>query len=134
MKRSTGKPRSHCSNCGRPVSATRGGQCSGCYQRRRRGHEAPGPCRVCGEADPRVLKRHRLAEGMLSLCANHSAVAGRRPITLAELMSETTTAGDRRGPERRGRARDRRAPGARRVSSYVPDDCARLSRGRRAAD
>jgi len=52
---------------------------------------------VCGSADRRVLRRHRLGV----LCANHAAVAGRRRLSVAELAAECYPAADRRSGERR---------------------------------
>jgi hypothetical protein len=57
---------------------------------------------VCGIADARVLRRHRLKDGLVVLCANHAAIAGRRGMTLTELRGECCPPGDRRaGSERR---------------------------------
>lgn len=60
------------------------------------------PCAVCGIADLRVLRRHKLRDGFVVLCANHAAIAGRRTLTLTELRGECAPPGDRRaGAERR---------------------------------
>jgi hypothetical protein len=57
---------------------------------------------VCGIADARVLRRHKLKDGLVVLCANHAAIAGRREVTLTELRGECCPPGDRRaGAERR---------------------------------
>lgn len=77
--------------CGRPTDEPRRGLCIACYLRERRGsaftiHAA---CQVCRTADKRVLRWHRLAGGVwVVLCANHSAIAGRRPLELDELRAE----------------------------------------------
>jgi hypothetical protein len=64
------------------------------------------PCAVCGIADVRVLRRHRLRDGFVVLCANHAAIAGRRSLTLTELRGECAPVGDRRsGSERRNNER-----------------------------
>lgn len=69
---------------------------------------------MCAVADRRVLRRHRLAEGLVTLCANHAAVAGRRPLTVEQLRAECYPLGDRRGSSER-RSADRRVPGERRL-------------------
>lgn len=87
-----------CERCGMVAQPRRRGLCFRCYQRERRGHQRHGPCSVCRCADVRVLRRHQLADGWTVLCANHAAIAGRRAITLAELVVES---GDRRRGDRR---------------------------------
>lgn len=74
------------------------------------------PCAVCSIADLRVLRRHKLRDGFVVLCANHAAIAGRRALTLTELRGECAPPGDRRaGAERRQADRRhvdrRRSPG-----------------------
>jgi len=111
MNRSTGnvpRPRRRdgrepvpCSTCGRPTTEPRRGLCMGCRLRVLRGHVASGCCSVCGTTDARVLRRHRLADGLATLCANDAAIAGRRPLTVAELRAEVFPAGDRRQGDRR---------------------------------
>lgn len=125
-----------CLHCGRPTPEPRKGACSACYQRARRGHDHDGACAACGLADARVLRRHQLADGWSTLCANDAAIAGRRPITLAQLRTERFPDGDRRRGDRRGG--DRRDLQVRRVrvdlERLVADDDARASGGRRASD
>jgi hypothetical protein len=99
--------------CGRVTTSPRLGLCFPCYQRRRRGHTTAAACAICPQRDRRVLRRHKLAGGMHTLCANHAAIAGRRPLTLAELEAECFPAGDRRSTDRR--AGDRRTTSPRRV-------------------
>jgi hypothetical protein len=35
-----------------------------------------------------MLRRHRFADGVVVVCANHSAVAGRRPLTWQDFEHE----------------------------------------------
>lgn len=143
-RRRAGAAPAACASCSRPTAEPRGGLCSACYQRTRRGHHvAESACRVCGAADRRTLRRHKLAEGIVTLCANDAAVAGRRTLTLEQLRAEVLPQGDRRGPSRRRQDRrgsegvrerrtrldvsrmlddDRRGPGLRRASD--PRDAA----------
>jgi hypothetical protein len=111
-KRGTGDEPVKCEDCSRPTSTPRKGKCWACYFRDYRGHALSGPCSVCGEADRRVLRRHKLADVDTVLCANHAAIAGRRVLTAAELAAECFPAGDRRQTGRR--SGDRRAVSARR--------------------
>lgn len=90
-----------CSACPRTTTEPRKGLCFACYQRDRRGHDRAKACAVCAVGDPRVLRRHKLALGFETLCANHSAIAGRRRITLGELRAECFPSGDRRRTDRR---------------------------------
>ncbi|MCC6665668.1 MAG: hypothetical protein IT375_18075 [Polyangiaceae bacterium] len=77
------------------------------------------PCAVCGIADLRVLRRHKLRDGFVVLCANHAAIAGRRTLTLTELRGECAPPGDRRaGAERR--QSDRRHVERRRAPAPTP--------------
>lgn len=135
MSRVTGNPTA-CLHCGRPTSEPRKGACSACYQRARRGHDHDGACSVCGLADARVLRRHQLADGWTTLCANDAALAGRRPLSLHQLRAERYPDGDRRGADRR--AGDRRDASVRRarvvVERLVGDDDRRERVGRRAVD
>ena len=88
---------------------------------------------MCGIADRRLLRRHKLAEGWAVLCANHAAIAGRRVLSLDALRAEVFPDGDRRQEERR--AAGRRAPVARRqrVDVTLSDDSRGLP-GRRSSD
>ena len=108
--------------CTRPCAPGRD-KCSGCSVRSSRGHLVTGPCAACGQDDQRVLRRHTLAGGPVVLCANDSAIAGRRLLTLDELRSELRPleAGRRTGRDRRARAARRRLPGlgGRRLSGLV---------------
>ena len=110
-----------CAACGRPTTTPRFGLCFGCYQRARRGHTIEGSCAVCGLADKRMVRRHKLADGWTVLCANHAAVAGRRPLKLEQLQAELAPSpGDRRqGTERR--TADRRGHSERRVAVAVDE-------------
>ena len=95
-----------CEACPRKTTTPRKGMCWPCYFRDYRGHHIRGPCALCGEEDPRVLRRHVFSDGDSVLCANHAAIAGRRKMTLPELQAECYPPGDRR---QRGRRRyDRR--------------------------
>jgi hypothetical protein len=104
-----------CCDCHRsiPPSVSRA-RCPQCAVRAARAPDGP-PCAVCGLADPRVLRMHRLAEGLRSLCANHAAIAGRlqaatvggRPVSLDALTEVSFPPGDRRRSDRR--TIDRRA-------------------------
>ena len=85
-----------CVSCGRPTDRPRRGRCPACYRRAQRGHAVAKPCAVCGIADLRVLRRHKLRDGFVVLCANHAAIAGRRTLTLTELRGECAPPGDRR--------------------------------------
>ena len=123
-----------CSSCGRPAPEPRKGLCFGCYMRSRRGHETGLACECCGVTDRRVLRRHALDE-LRTLCANCSAVAGRRALSLDELRCEVFPPGDRRGPGRR--TGDRRAPVDRRQRvevEHLLSDADRRGSGRRTGD
>lgn len=106
------KPPKPCVLCKRPTKEPRKGMCFGCYLRDKRGHSVTGPCSACGVGDQRVLKRHRLSDGQTVLCANCSAIAGRRAVTLevlrGELGSGRRMGSERRGPDRRGIERRQR--------------------------
>ncbi len=74
---------------------------------------APG----CGVAHPRLLRRVQFRDGaLLVLCANHAALAGRRPLDAAALLAELALPpGDRRQRrERRGQL-ERRETAERRL-------------------
>ncbi len=91
----------------------------GCYLRERRGHTTSGACEACGIADARVLRRHRLSEGFVTLCANDSAIAGRTAVSFASLAKVFPSI-ERRRDERRSsahRAADDRRAGERRNSA-----------------
>ena len=118
----------------RPAPEPRKGLCFGCYMRSRRGHETGPACECCGVTDRRVLRRHALDE-LRTLCANCSAVAGRRALSLDELRCEVFPPGDRRGPGRR--TGDRRAPVDRRQRvevEHLLSDADRRGSGRRTGD
>lgn len=71
-------------------------------------------CEVCSLADPRVLVRRRMPVevndtlGWRTLCANCDVIAGKRPLTLAQLTAEVRPTGDRRITAGRTGAGDRR--------------------------
>lgn len=50
------------------------------------GETCRAPC--CDVSDPRMLRRHRFADGIVVVCANHSAVAGRRPLAWSDFAAE----------------------------------------------
>jgi hypothetical protein len=78
-----------CASCPRLLTAGR--VCGACRLRKCRGSTVEGAaCRVpgCDAADPRVLRRHRFDEGVRVLCANHDALAGRRPRGWAAFLDE----------------------------------------------
>lgn len=77
-----------CSFCPRMTATLRAGKCPVCAVRASRGRLFTDPCAACGASDPRVLRRHTLADGPAVVCANCSAIAGRRPLALAELRAE----------------------------------------------
>ena len=113
MRRSTGNETARqCLACARPTTEPRKGLCFACYQRQGRGHETALECACCGVKDRRVLRRHRLGEDWSTLCANCSAIAGKRPLTLEVLKAEVFPVGDRRSAGRR--ICDRRVPAERR--------------------
>ncbi len=130
MSRFTGN---RCQICGKPTDKPRRGLCFACYQRQRRGHQLAGPCAICGLEDKRLLRRHQLADGLVVLCANHAALAGRRQLSLDELAAECHPPGDRRSADRR--RGDRRNHIERRQhwdAGWTLQD--RRQHGRRAAD
>ena len=88
MRRRSNAPPVACVRCTRQTEEPRRGLCFACYQRERRGHDVSDACAVCETRDARVLRRHALVCGPSTLCANHSAIAGRRALTLDELRSE----------------------------------------------
>lgn len=123
-----------CRRCPTLTTRLRKGMCYRCYLRSWRGHQTEGPCRVCGLEDVRMLRRQTLGDGMAVLCANHAAVAGRRPITLAELAAECFAPADRRAADRRtGDRRDSRERRREIEVEWLLEGDRRQS-GRRAAD
>ena len=69
------------------------GTCVGCRVRRARGSGIDGErCAVgsCGIDQPRVLRWHAFRDETLPLCANHSALAGRRPLNAADFLAEAS--------------------------------------------
>ncbi len=84
-------------------------------------------CAACGFGDLRALRRVRLADGPVTLCENHAAIARGRELTLAALVTAARPPGERRRAERR-----RSAP--RRVAArqlLVPGTDRRAPRERR---
>jgi hypothetical protein len=84
-----------------------------------------------------MLRRHKVAPppGVVfkppaplwiyeTLCGNHSAVAGRRMLTLEELRAECFPPGDRRARDRR--LADRRTPAERRADRVSLENVHRL--------
>ena len=63
-----------------------------------------------------MLRRHKLTDGAVVLCANHAAVAGRRKLALAELKAECLPAEQDRRKVLDRRRSDRRQPADRRQS------------------
>ena len=80
-----------CSKCPRLI--TKGRTCGACRIRDCRGSIVEGAaCRApeCDESDPRVLRRHRFTDGIAILCANHDAIAGRKPRDFGSFVREVT--------------------------------------------
>jgi len=77
-----------------------------------------------------VLRRHKLRDGFVVLCANHAAIAGRRTLSLTELRGECVPPGDRRGGIER-RQTDRRHTDRRRTSGTPPGGVERRGGERR---
>jgi hypothetical protein len=68
-----------------------GRRCPACRVRKCRGSIIDGEtCGVpsCGIAHPRVLRWHRFTDETVALCANHAALAGRRPIEWQAFQAE----------------------------------------------
>jgi hypothetical protein len=83
-----GEPRT-CRVCGRPVDPSEKRHVhQACAIRLSRGTLLGPSCAACNTTDPRVLRLVRLADGKVTLCANHAAIAGRRPITIDALRAE----------------------------------------------
>lgn len=75
-----------CETCDRP---SKDRECVGCRVRRSRGATIAGEqCAACGVDHPAVLRWHRFADGQQVLCANHSALAGRRRLTFEAFAAE----------------------------------------------
>lgn len=91
------------------------GRAIACRLRKLRGTELREPCRVCGVADRRVLRRQAFRDGPLVLCANHAAIAGRRRLSCAEFLEEMEASGDRRGLRERRLGVERRTDDDRRA-------------------
>jgi hypothetical protein len=135
IRRLASKVERPCVGCARPTTHPRKGLCFACYQRARRGHVTQSECAVCGTRDRRVLRRHKLASGLETLCANDAAIAGRRVLTLAALRAERFPDGDRRGTDQR--TGDRRTYAERRARlelAWIADGDRREVRGRRATE
>lgn len=82
-----------CRACNRPLIALADAErfqdaCHACHARAASTENADHACRVCGEADPRMLRARRLADGWMLLCANHAAVLAGRWLRLSELLLE----------------------------------------------
>lgn len=78
-----------CSTC--PKLIREGRTCGACRLRKCRGSTVEGAaCRApgCSVDDPRMLRRHRFADGVRIVCANHSAIVGRRPLVWAAFLDE----------------------------------------------
>ena len=97
-----------------------------------RGIEIGPECECCGKGDPRFLTRRRLdGEAWTTLCGDCNQLAGKRRLTVDQLIGERFPAGDRRGEDRRGG--DRRVPLERR-GKYDQRDSVRDTADRRALD
>ena len=113
--------------------------CARCYQARWRGATHGPACEVCSVADPRVMVRRRMpVEGAAltwrTLCANCNVIAGKRPLTLAELVLEVRPTGDRRRSGDRRRNDRRGHEGDRRFVDGRAGAGDRRETGRRSAD
>lgn len=78
-----------CGGCGVPIAT--GTRCIKCRVQKCRGLDVDGlACRVstCGIALARVLKLVRFGDELVPLCANHAALAGKRPLTWAQFEAE----------------------------------------------
>lgn len=61
------------------------------------GASCRAPC--CAVADPRMMRRHKFVDGPVTLCANHSALAGRRQLLWRDFERDVLFEIDtRRGP------------------------------------
>jgi hypothetical protein len=66
------------------LTPVRAGNCPACRVRKCRGAGIDGErCSVpgCAVDHPRVLRWHRFTDRTVALCANHEALAGRRPLS-----------------------------------------------------
>lgn len=74
--------------CGRPSDNCE--LCRVCQVRKSRGalFEPGSSCAACGLADMRVLRWLALLDGRVPACGNCGTLAGRRRLTLAELVAE----------------------------------------------
>jgi hypothetical protein len=88
-----------------------------CRLRKLRGTEIVEPCRVCGIARRPVLRLHSFLDGTATLCANHSALAGKRRLTLGAFLDEMAAQGDRRSVLERRLGLERRTSAERREFS-----------------
>jgi hypothetical protein len=81
-----------------------------------------------------MLTRKTLADGVATLCGSHAMLAGRRTLSLPELVAEAFPSGDRRQKDRRNE--DRRTPTGRRQTTKVGwlFESNRRDGGRRTAD
>jgi hypothetical protein len=67
---------------------TSGNICTACRVAKCRGLGPDRACRICGIVHPRMLRTHSFRDEVVVLCANHSALAGRQPITFAEFEGQ----------------------------------------------
>jgi hypothetical protein len=80
-----------CELCSTPIG--KGNVCTGCRVRKCRGSLVAGErCAVCPVSHPRMLRWHSFTDGQQVLCANHSALAGRRPLTFDQFSAEVLAA------------------------------------------
>ena len=133
-RRKTGADPVPCSSCRILATHPRRGLCQRCYMRAYTGRELANGCGVCGLRDTRLLTRKTLADGVATLCGSHAMLAGRRTLSLPELVAEAFPAGDRRRTDRRNE--DRRTPTGRRLITKVGwlSESNRRDGGRRTAD
>jgi hypothetical protein len=81
-----------CQGC-RIVLVQSGRRCAACRTRKCRGALIDGEaCGVCGIDLPRVLRWHRFTDATVALCANHEALAGRRPTSWALFRDQASAA------------------------------------------
>lgn len=89
-KRAHPEPVECLGHCGRILE--RGFWCSTCRLRKHRGAMVVvgASCSIhgCPVDSPRVLRKHRFIDATIVLCANHEALAGRRPIAWANFHAE----------------------------------------------
>lgn len=111
--------------------------CSGCRVRKHRGSAVAGGCcqaPECYIAHPRVLRRVRFRDGAtVVLCANHAALAGRRPLDADAFLGELALpVNDRRQRRERRAQLERRFLVERRQYAEPVDAEARQAERRRA--